>query len=78
MAMKQYIVTADYYDYEGMFNGNQYWIVDDEHTFYEAKDNEGKIQELIPQIKFCQDEDTERVEINVYEINSKITDKFNI
>ena len=34
--MKQYIVTADYYNYEGMFNGNQYWLIDDEHTFYEA------------------------------------------
>lgn len=73
-----YIVTADYYDWDGMFIGNQYWIIDNEHTFYKAKDAESKIKELISQIKSLanEDEDTARVDINVYELGSKVTDKF--
>ena len=73
-----YIVKADYYDWDGMFIGNQCWIIDNEHTFYKAKDAEGKIQELIPQIKSLanEDEDIERVDINVHKLGSKVTDKF--
>lgn len=73
-----YIVTANYYDWESMFIGNQYWIIDNEHTFYKAKDSEGKIKELIQQIKSLanEDEDTARVDIDVYELGSKVTDKF--
>lgn len=78
--MKQYIVTADYYDYDGIFIGNQYWIIDNKHSFYKAKDPEDKTQELIPEIKSLanEDEDISRVDINVYELGNKITNKFEI
>ena len=39
MAMKRYIVTADYYDWSGI-KDHYYWIVD-ETTFYESKDTDG-------------------------------------
>lgn len=73
-----YIVTADSYDWRGLYTLSRYWIIDNEHTFYKAKDAEGKIQELISQIKSLanEDEDTARVDINVYELGSKVTDKF--
>lgn len=78
--MKQYIVTADYYDYDGIFISNQYWIIDNKHSFYKAKDPEDKTQELIPEIKSLanEDEDISRVDINVYELGNKITNKFEI
>lgn len=72
--MKQYIVTADYYDYDGIFTGNQYWIIDNKHTLYKAKDSEGKVKELINEINKIKN--IERVNINVYELGSKVTDKF--
>lgn len=74
--MKQYIVTADYYDYDGIFADNQYWIIDNKHSLYKAKDPKGKIQELIPEINSLADEDIERININVYELGNKVTDKF--
>ena len=71
-----YIVTADSYDWRGLYTLSRYWIIDNEHTFYKAKDAEGKIQELISQIKSLANENEERVNINVYELGSKVTDKF--
>ncbi len=73
-----YIVKVNYYDWDGMPKYNSCYVIDDAHTFYKAKDSEGKIQELIQQIKSLanEDEDTARVDIDVYELGSKVTDKF--
>lgn len=71
-----YIVTADYYDWYGMPAFSRYGIIDDEHTFYKAKDSEGKIKELINEINKLEDAEISRVNINVYEIGPKVTDKF--
>lgn len=69
-----YIVTADYYDWRGLYTLSRYWVIDDNYTSYEAKDSEGKVKELIDKIN--QFKDIERVDINVYELGSKVTDKF--
>lgn len=69
-----YIVTADYYDWRGLFTLNRYWVIDDNYTSYEAKDSESKVKELINEINKIKN--IERVNINVYELGSKVTDKF--
>lgn len=80
MTMKQYIVTADYTDFRGLFASNQYWLIDDEHNLYKAEDLEGKIKELIPLIRLLAgyDENISKVKINVYEVNKVDSDKFNV
>lgn len=70
-----YIVKVDYYDWYGMPNYRCY-VIDDAHTFYKAKDSEGKVKELINDIKSIEDAETSRIDINVYEIGRKVTDKF--
>lgn len=71
-----YIVKVNYYDYYGMPKYNNCYVIDDAHTFYKAKDSEGKIKELINEINKSKDEEISRVNINVYEIGRKVTDKF--
>lgn len=71
-----YIVTADYYDWRGLFTLNRYWVIDDEHTFYKTKDSENEVKELINKIDQFKDLDHKRVDINVYELGNKVTDKF--
>lgn len=76
--MKRYIVTADYYDWDGMIVDHFYGIVDETKPFYKAKDTDGKVRELIRQIK--QDADANagitEVCIHVYELGNEVTDKF--
>lgn len=72
----EYIVTADYYDWRGLFTLNRYWVIDDEYTFYKTKDSENKVKELVDEINQFEDLDHKRVDINVYEIGRKVTDKF--
>ena len=71
-----YVVTADYYDWYGMPALNRYWVIDDEHTFYKAKDSETKVKELIDEINQFEDLDHKRVDINVYELGNNVTNKF--
>lgn len=71
-----YIVKVDYYDWYGMPKYNSCYVIDDAHTFHKAKDSEGKIKELINEINKPQDAEISRVDINVYEIGPKVTDKF--
>lgn len=46
------------------------------NIFYKAKDSEGKVKELIDDIKSIKNAEIARVDINVYEIGCKVTDKF--
>lgn len=71
-----YIVKVNYYDWDGMPKYNSCYVIDDAHTFYKAKDSEGKIKELINEINKIKDEEVSRVNINIYEFGSKVTDKF--
>ena len=71
-----YIVKVNYYDYYGMPKYNSCYVIDDAHTFYKAKDSEGKIKELINEINKSKDAEISRIDINVYEIGRKVTDKF--
>nr|DAH21436.1 MAG TPA: hypothetical protein [Bacteriophage sp.] len=71
-----YIVKVNYYDWDGMPKYNSCYVIDDAHTFYEAKDSEGKVKELIGEINKIEDDAVSRVDINVYELGNKVTDKF--
>ena len=71
-----YIVKVNYYDYYGMPKYNSCYVIDDAHTFYKAKDSEGEIKELINEINKSKDAEISRIDINVYEIGRKVTDKF--
>lgn len=71
-----YIVKVDYYDWYGMPKYNSCYVIDDAHTFYKAKDSEGKVKELINEINKSKDAEISRVNINVYEIGNNVTDKF--
>lgn len=71
-----YIVKVNYYDWDGMPKYNSCYVIDDAHTFYKAKDSEGKIKELINEINKIKDEEVSRVNIDIYEFGSKVTDKF--
>ena len=71
-----YIVKVNYYDYYGMPKYNNCYVIDDAHTFYKAKDSEGKVKELINEINKSKDEEISRIDINVYEIGNTVTDKF--
>lgn len=75
--MKRYIVTADYYDWDGI-TGRPYCVVDEAKPFYEAKDTVGKIHELVQQIIQDADADADITEvcIHVYELGKEVTDKF--
>lgn len=70
-----YIVKVDYYDWNGVPNYRCY-VIDDAHTFYKAKDSEGKIKELINEINKSKDEEISIVDINVYELGNNVTNKF--
>ena len=72
-----YIVTADYYDWRGLYTLSRYWVIDDNYTSYEVKGSEGKVKELILQIKSLanENEDIGKVDIDVYELGSKVMDK---
>ena len=71
-----YIVKVNYYDYDGMPKYNNCYVIDDAHTFYKAKDSEGKIKELINEINKSKDAEISRIDINVYEIGNNVTNKF--
>lgn len=71
-----YIVKVNYYDWDGMPKYNSCYVIDDAHTFYKAKDSEGKIKELINEINKIKDEEVSRVNIDVYELGNNVTDKF--
>lgn len=71
-----YIVTADYYDWRGLFTHDRYWIIDNTRTCYKAQDSEDKVKELIDEIKMIKGDTISRIDINVYEIGRKVTDKF--
>ena len=71
-----YIVKVNYYDYYGMPKYNHCYVIDDAHTFYKAKDSEGKVKELINEINKSKDAEISRIDINVYEIGNNVTDKF--
>ena len=55
---------------------NNCYVIDDAHTFYKAKDSEGKIKELINEINKSKDAEISRIDINVYEISNNVTNKF--
>jgi hypothetical protein len=68
-----YIMKVNYGWY-GPPTLNRYWVIDDNNTFYKVKDSKDKVKELIDEIN--QSKDIEKVNINVYELGSKVTDKF--
>ena len=71
-----YIVKVNYYDYYGMPKYNNCYVIDDAHTFYKAKDSEGKVKELITEINKAKDAEISRDDINTYEIGNNVTNKF--
>ena len=71
-----YTVKVNYYDYSGMPKYNNCYVIDDAHTFYKAKDSEGKVKELINEINKSKDAEISRIDINVYEIGNNVTNKF--
>lgn len=71
-----YIVKVNYYDWDGMPKYGSCYVIDDAHTFYKAKDSEGKIKELINEINKIKDEEVSRFSIDVYEFGNNVTDKF--
>lgn len=71
-----YIVKADYWGVDGLLKVNDSWVIDDMNIFYKAKDSEGKVKELIDDIKSIKNAEIARIDINVYEIGRKVTDKF--
>lgn len=71
-----YIVKVDYYDWYEMPKYKSCYVIDDAYTFYKAKDSEGKVKELINDIKSIKNAEISRIDINVYEIGNNVTDKF--
>lgn len=71
-----YIVKVNYYNYYGMPKYNNCYVIDDAHTFYKAKDSEGKVKELINEVNKPEDAEISRVDINVYELGNNVTNKF--
>lgn len=72
----EYIVKADYWGVDGLLKVSDSWLIDDMNIFYNAKDSEGKVKELIDEIKMIKGDIITRIDVNVYEIGRKVTDKF--
>lgn len=70
-----YIMKVNY-GWHGLPTLNRYWVIDDNNTFYKAKDSDGKVKELIDKINQFEDLDHKRVDINVYELGNNVTNKF--
>lgn len=72
-----YIVTADYYDWDGI-KDRYYWFIAETTPFYTIKDIESKVRGFVQRIIQESDADVDitEVDIHIYELGNEVTDKF--